>query len=138
MSSTSNSETDIHALIVVYDGECPLCSRFSTLYRAREIVRRVQLVDARSNDPIVAEVRSRGFDLDAGMVVMLGDRFYHGADAMTVMALLGSDRTLFNRLNRAIFRHPRLARWIYPSLVRGRRMLLRALGRDLIGSRRTR
>ncbi len=69
------------------------------------------------------------------MVVKLGDRFYHGVDAISIMALLGSDQTLFNRLNRAIFRRPRLARHIYPVLVVGRRLLLRLLGRDLIGPR---
>ncbi|HEV8442491.1 MAG TPA: DCC1-like thiol-disulfide oxidoreductase family protein [Steroidobacteraceae bacterium] len=134
MSSTSD-EVAAETLWIVYDGECPLCSRFSLLYRAREVARRVCLVDARSHDPLVAEVRARGFDLDAGMVVILGDRFYHGVDAMGVMALLGSDRTLFNRLNRAIFRRPRLARQLYPALVRGRRLLLCLLRRELIGSR---
>src|SRR5215831_8252379 len=95
MSSTSTEISDSGTLWIVYDGECPLCARFFTLYRAREVARRVCLIDARSQDPIVAEVQARGFDLDAGMVVKLGDRFYHGADAMAVMALLGSDRTLF-------------------------------------------
>jgi predicted DCC family thiol-disulfide oxidoreductase YuxK len=135
MSSTSTDVADSEALWIVYDGDCPLCSRFSTLYRAREVAQQVRLVDARSQHPIVAEVQARGFDLDAGMVVKLGDRFYHGADAMGVMALLGSDRTLFNRMNRAVFRRPRLARHLYPVLVRGRRLLLRLLGRDLIGAR---
>lgn len=122
-------------LWIVYDGECPLCSRFSTLYRAREVVQRVCLVDARSRDPIVAEVCARGFDLDAGMVVKLRDQFYHGAEALNVMALLGSDHTLFNRLNRAIFRRAGVARHLYPMLVRGRMLLLRLLGRDLIEPR---
>jgi predicted DCC family thiol-disulfide oxidoreductase YuxK len=135
MSSTSNNEPAVlDTLWIVYDGECPLCSRFSSLYRVRELAQRVCLVDARSQDPVVAEVRERGFDLDAGMVVKLGGRFYHGVDAMSVMALLGSDLTLFNRLNRAIFRRPRLARRLYPCLVRGRKLLLRVLGRNLIGS----
>jgi predicted DCC family thiol-disulfide oxidoreductase YuxK len=134
MPSASTEVGDTDALWIVYDGECPLCSRFSILYRAREVARKVNLIDARSQDPIVAEVRARGFDLDAGMVVKLGGHYYHGADAMGVMAVLGSDSTLFNRLNRAVFRHPRLARGLYPTLVRGRRLLLRLLGRDLIGS----
>ncbi len=120
-------------LWIVYDGECPLCSRYSILYRAREIAQQVCLVDARSQDPLVAEVRARGYDLDAGMVVKLGDRFFHGAEALSILALLGSDRTLFNRLNRAIFRHPRLARRLYPALVRGRILLLRLSGKTLIG-----
>ena len=94
MPSMSNNQPPAEeTLWIVYDGECPLCSRFSTLYRAREIVQQVCLVDARSRDPIVAEIRARGFDLDAGMVVKLRDQYYHGAEALNVMALLGSDHT---------------------------------------------
>ncbi len=134
MSSTSNNDTAAaDTLWIVYDGECPLCSRFAMLYRVRELVHRVCLVDARSSDPVVDEVRARGFDLDAGMVVKLGGRYFHGADAMNVMAMLGSDRTLFNRLNRAIFRYPRIAHRLYPILAAGRRTLLLLLGRKLIG-----
>jgi hypothetical protein len=94
----------------------------------------VHLIDARSGDPVVSEVRRAGYDLDVGMVVKFEGRLYHGAEAMTVLAILGSDGTIFNRLNRALFGHPRLARALYPWLVRGRLLVLRVLGRKLIGN----
>ena len=117
---------------VVYDGECPFCSSYVQLYRIRERVGQVHLVDARSVQPIVAEIRRAGLDLDEGMVVKSQGRLYHGADAMNLLAVLGSEGTLFNRLNRALFSRPRLARFLYPPLVRGRRLALRLLGRRLI------
>ena len=65
---------------------------------------------------------------------MLGDRFYMAPTPKSiVMALLGSERALFNRLNRASSAARAWRGSIYPSFVRGRRLLLRALGRDLIG-----
>jgi hypothetical protein len=67
------------------------------------------------------------------MVVKLRGRFYHGAEAMSILAILGSGDSWFNRLNRALFRHPRIARLLYPVLVRGRLLTLRLLGRSLIG-----
>jgi hypothetical protein len=70
------------------------------------------------------------------MVVRFQGRLYHGAAAMSMLAILGSDRNLFNRINGALFRHPRLARLLYPVLVRGRWIVLRVLGRRLIADQR--
>jgi hypothetical protein len=51
---------------------------------------------------------------------------------MNLLAILGSDATVFNRLNALLFRRPALARLLYPLLVRGRLATLRLLGRGLI------
>ena len=51
-----------------------------------------------------------------------------------LLALLGSDGTLFNRLNRLLFRRPALAGRLYPWLVRGRLATLALLGRRRIGA----
>jgi len=118
---------------VVYDGECPFCSSFILLYRIREHAKHVHLIDARSRHPIVDEIRRQNLDLNEGMVVKFNGRFYHGSDAMNILALLGSGTTLFNRLNLALFRRPSVARLLYPLLARGRLITLRLLGRPLIG-----
>jgi len=106
---------DAEELTVVYDGMCPFCTRFVQLYRIRQLVGRVRLVDA------------------VGMAVKWRGRLYHGPDAMHILALLGAEGTAFGRINRALFARPALARWIYPGLVAGRRLTLRLLGRRLIG-----
>jgi predicted DCC family thiol-disulfide oxidoreductase YuxK len=118
---------------VVYDGECPFCSSFVLLYRIREHAKHVHLIDARSPHPMVDEVRRQRLDLNEGMAVKFKGRFYHGADAMNILAILGSGTTLFNRINRALFRRPGVARLLYPLLARGRLITLRLLGRPLIG-----
>ena len=123
-------------LWVVYDGECPFCSSYVRLYRLREVTGRVHLVDAREPHPVVAEVRALGLDLDQGMAVKAAGRFYHGAEAMQLLAILGDGPDLFNALNRAIFRHPRVARLLYPWMVRGRLLTLRLLGRRTFPSAR--
>ena len=123
-------------LWVVYDGECPFCSSYVRLYRLREVAGRVHLVDAREPHPVLDEVRARGFNLDEGMVVKAAGHFYHGAEAMQILAILGAGAGLFNALNRAIFRHPRLARALYPWMVRGRLATLRLLGRRPLHSAR--
>ncbi len=66
------------------------------------------------------------------MVVRWRGQFHYGSEAMHLLALLGSNRSVFNRLNQAIFSNPKLARVLYPWLVRGRKLTLRLLGRKLI------
>jgi predicted DCC family thiol-disulfide oxidoreductase YuxK len=117
---------------VVYDGECPFCRSFVLLYRIRKLATHVHLVDARSHHPIVDEIRQQHLDLNQGMAVKLNGRLYHGSDAMNVLAILGSGKTVFNRLNRVLFRRPGVARLLYPLLARGRLVTLRLLGRPLI------
>jgi predicted DCC family thiol-disulfide oxidoreductase YuxK len=127
----SNIDPDTGDVWVVYDGECPFCSSYMQLYRIRARTQ-VHLIDARTSHPLVAEVKARRIDLDAGMAVRFNDRIYHGAEAMNLLAVLGSSDTAFNIANRILFRHKQLARLLYPVLVRGRLLTLRLLGRRLI------
>lgn len=120
-------------LEIVYDGECPVCSAWMRMTRLRESVGRVELVDARSGDPRVAALLREGQDLDRGMVVRWQGRTYHGAEALTLLALLSDGPAAWRWLQRAAFSRPRVARAVYPVLVRGRLALLRLLGRKPIG-----
>jgi predicted DCC family thiol-disulfide oxidoreductase YuxK len=127
---TPDSDSDVW---VVYDAECPFCSRYVLLYQLRERGQRVHLVDARSSDPIVGEIGARNLDLNDGMVVRWHGQYYHGAQAMHLLATLAGDGSFFNRVNRLLFSRSRLARAIYPVLVRGRKLILGLLGRKPIG-----
>ncbi|WP_456678736.1 DUF393 domain-containing protein [Bradyrhizobium sp. RDM12] len=99
----------------------------------REQGLRVHLIDARSSDPIVDDIRAQKLDLNDGMVVRWREQFYYGADAMHLLTALGGRNSFFARLNLLMFSQPRLARMLYPLLVRGRKITLRLLGRKLIG-----
>lgn len=116
---------------VVYDGECPFCSNYVRLVRLRQAAggASVQLVDARTDHPIVAEIRDKGLDLDEGMALKIGDRFYHGSEVMHQIALLTGPVGAFNRFNYWVFRNPRRAACLYPWLRAGRNATLRLLGR---------
>lgn len=125
-----NSDDEI---VVVYDGECPFCSRYVLLYRIREQGLRVHLIDARSSNPIINDIRAHKLDLNEGMVVRWQGHYYYGADAMHLLATLGGNSSLLQRLNRLLFSRPRLARSLYPVLLRGRKLALRLLARKPIG-----
>lgn len=125
MSKNENST----GLIVVYDGDCPFCSRYIKLLKLREAIGTVELINARSGNLIVNELHHAGYDLNEGMVAKYGDKIYHGADCVHVLALLSTDSGLFNRINSIMFRSKILSRILYPVLRLGRNATLRLLGR---------
>lgn len=120
-------------MVVVYDGECPFCSRYVGLLRLRAAVGALRLVDARQGGPEVDGLRRAGYDLNQGMAALFGGRVYHGADCLHLLALLSTESGWFNRLNGALFKSARLARLLYPVLRAGRNLTLRLLGRRRIG-----
>src|SRR4249920_2716406 len=119
---------EAHGIVVVYDGDCPVCSSYVRHIRLRRSVGRVSLIDARDGGTWVDRIRAAKLDLDEGMVVFYGGRFYHGADALNVMAMLSTRSGAFNSLAAAAFAKPAVARILYPGLRAGRNLLLRLLG----------
>lgn len=91
---------------IIYDGECPFCTRYVKLLRLREAIGPVELIDARGKHPVLREIEQAGLDLDEGMVVKLAGRLYHRSDCLNVLALLSTRAGLFNRGIAAIFRSP--------------------------------
>ena len=58
--------------VLVYDGDCPFCSGFARRLRIDDAAGGLELVNAREGGAIVEDVRRRGYDLDGGMVLILG------------------------------------------------------------------
>jgi predicted DCC family thiol-disulfide oxidoreductase YuxK len=114
---------------LIYDGDCPFCSAYAKYVRLVDAIGPLRLVNAREGGPLVKEVIGRNLDLDEGMVLKLGNRFYHGAECMHVLATLSTRSGLCNRLNAMFFRSRRLSKILYPLLRAGRAITLRILGR---------
>lgn len=115
---------------LLYDGECPFCSRYVQHVRLREAVGVVSLANAREHGALVDEMRRLGYDVDTGMVLKLNGRYYHGADCIHALALLTTPSGWFNRLNSLAFRSPAVARTVYPVLRAGRNLALKLLRRS--------
>jgi predicted DCC family thiol-disulfide oxidoreductase YuxK len=119
---------------LVYDGQCPFCSRYARMVRLRQAVGRLRLVDAREGGAVVDEVTRAGLDIDAGMVLKIGDRLYHGADCIHAIALLSTPAGPLNRLNAAMFRSRLVSRLLYPVLRAGRNAVLSLRGTSRINN----
>lgn len=126
--------SDDPAMTVIYDGDCPFCASYVTLMNLRKAVGRVKLVDARSGDPIVADVQRTGLDLNEGMVAIYGGKTYYGSDALALITALSNDGGPPQRLLKLLLKNPTRARLLYPAMRGGRRIALRLLGKKPIPS----
>jgi hypothetical protein len=112
---------------LVYDGDCPFCSRYVRYVRFRDAVGKVDLVNAREGGPLVDEMVGAGLNLDQDMVLKMGGRLswcgLHqcGGPAGERFRCLQSDQR--RRLPLAT-----LPRLLYPVLRAGRNAVLRGLG----------
>lgn len=129
--STSAPSPEGDGVAIVYDGECPFCTRYVSMLRLREVAGDVKLVDARSDDPIAVWARDQ-FDLDDGMAVRVHGVWRTGGDAVNALALLTGDSTTLNKIHYLIFKNQRVSAVVYPVLRGGRNLLLRMLGRRKI------
>ncbi|WP_136661328.1 DCC1-like thiol-disulfide oxidoreductase family protein [Nitratireductor sp. XY-223] len=132
MTHTQETKPPAGQATLIYDGDCPFCSRFSDYIRLKKAVGNLVLIDARQGGSAVDDAVARGFDLNEGMVLIVGDNFYHGADCLNRLALMSSRSDLFNRVNYILFRSPLVSRVSYPMLRAGRNLVLRLLGRPML------
>ncbi len=90
----------------------------SHAWQIRKTIGNLHIINARTegNSPLMQDIKARGFDLDEGMVIKYGDNYYHSADALHIMAILGTDKGWFNRINALLFSSKTLATICYPAM----------------------
>jgi len=121
-------------VVIVYDKQCPACDYYCNMVRIRESVGHLVLLDARTAGPIMDAITARGWDIDQGMVVKVGDELYYGSDSVHVLALLGTNKGLFNRVAYWLFRSKTVSQVLYPLLRFVRNLLLKTLGKKKINN----
>jgi predicted DCC family thiol-disulfide oxidoreductase YuxK len=118
------------SLRIVYDGDCPFCSRYVRLVRLRENFI-VELIDARQHPDLA---HSYGLDLNEGMIADLDGRVHHGAEAVWLPATLSAKSGFANRLMATLFSTRPLAKIAYPAMRCGRNLTLSFLGRKRLNT----
>lgn len=116
---------------LIYDTECYFCTNYTRLLKLKETAGEVKLISARDKAAVEALGCSH-LDLNEGMVLLMDGKTYYGYEAIHHLALLTTNLSIFNRINYMIFRHPLLARLLYPMLKMGRRAYLKLAGKELI------
>lgn len=124
-------------ILLVYDGECPACNAYCQVVRIKESVGDLRKVDARENSEVMNEINAQCLDIDQGMVLKMGEQLYYGADAIHMLALIGSRSGIFNRFNYWMFKSKTISKIIYPLLKLSRNLLLKILRKTKINNLKT-
>jgi predicted DCC family thiol-disulfide oxidoreductase YuxK len=119
-------------MLIIYDGACPFCSAYISRCRLHRAVDQITYLNARIDDARLHVYTQSGYDFNQGMVVVIDQQVYVGAEAIHVLALQSSRSDLFNRCNHWIFKHAQIAKILYPCLKFGRRCALFLLGIPLL------
>ncbi|MFN3230947.1 MAG: thiol-disulfide oxidoreductase DCC family protein [Alphaproteobacteria bacterium] len=114
---------------IVYDGDCPFCTRYVKMLRLRDAMGPVELVNARTEHPVVDMLKAEDVDLDEGMALVQDGQISHGDECMHKLALMTTPSGLLNTLNARIFSSERASRILYPFLRFGRNTALAVMGR---------
>lgn len=118
---------------LIYDGDCPFCSKYAALVRFRAAAGPVDILNARERPEIVKEMAARGVNLDKGMALDLDGTLYHGSDALNRIALMSTGSGLFNAFTASVFKSKTLSKTMYPVLKAARRVALCLKGKKGIG-----
>jgi len=123
---------DKSATYIIYDGDCPFCTKYVQLLRLRQSVGPIVVLNAREDHEGVAYAKCKGIDLNHEMALIFHGEVYGGAECLHRLALMSTGSGLFNAFSARVFSSPRLARFLYPFLRTGRNTTLRILGRSPI------
>ncbi|HUF57245.1 MAG TPA: DCC1-like thiol-disulfide oxidoreductase family protein [Thermohalobaculum sp.] len=117
---------------LLYDGECPVCSRYVLWTNIREEHPGIMLLNAREHPGLVAALRAEGIEINDTMLLHVEGRDFVGAAAMAKLGEYTPRATPRQRIARWLGRSPLLSDRGYAGLVAGRKLLLRLLGREQI------
>jgi len=126
--------TEESDIFLVYDKQCPACNYYCNLVRIGESVGNLVLVDAREPSTFMDEITAAELDIDQGMVLIVGDRMYYGADAIHALSIMGTRSGVFNRVTYWCFKSKAVSSVLYPILRAARNLLLKILGRTKINN----
>jgi predicted DCC family thiol-disulfide oxidoreductase YuxK len=116
-------------LILYYDGDCPICSRYRDYVAIRQVYD-LELRDARQHLTEVRALADRGFDINTGMILVTPDGTLQGANAVVAMRAFTKGRGVGDGAFRLLLKAPWLVRFGYPFARGLRHLLLKATGRS--------
>ena len=111
----------------IFDGECPICTHAAYALNIKMNVGDLVLINARKqkDHPLLAIIKAKNLDLDAGMVIVHDGQYYHGKTALKFMAKHGAPKNAFNLFIKSLFWSDTLGHILYPWMRGTRNWLLR-------------
>ena len=122
MNKILNQKIDTPCFI--YDGSCPFCRYFAEMSELKGGIEGLQIKNGRSELPLLRELASRGYSLNKGAILIIGqDLFYGDAAIHWVCSKMQPSPALLKLLS-ITFSSSSRAKVIYPLLLLIRRLTL--------------
>ena len=116
-------------LTFIYDGECPFCNHFAELLELKSEIKNISILDGRKNPQLIKNLLNKGYDLDNGAILLKEKDIFHGADAInTICKLIKKPSSKLLEILSKTFKSSERTRFIFPFLVRARRLTLISKG----------
>ena len=116
-------------LTFIYDGECPFCNHFAELLELKSKIKDISILDGRKNPKLIRDLLIKGYDLDNGAILLKDEDIFHGADAINAICkLIKEPSSKLLEVLSEIFKSSKRTRFIFPFLVRARRLALISKG----------
>ena len=116
-------------LTFVYDGECPFCNHFAELLELKSKINNIKIIDGREDPVLIRDLFIKGYDLDNGAILLKDEDIFHGAEAInTVCKLIKEPSSKLLGILSSTFKSSLRTRFIFPFLVRARRLALISKG----------
>ena len=112
------------ALTLVYDGGCPFCRHFAHRSELMGGLPDLVIRDGRSDHELRAMLRSKGFNLSNGAVLMDEDQIWHGSEAISILCRHLSPSDPLLQLLNGLFKDSGRANLFYPGLLMARQIAL--------------
>ena len=113
-----------HTIHLIYDGECIMCRHTAKALKLKKAAGELTLINARQGHDLVRKAVDMGYNLNKGILVLYGDQYFYGSDAIHFLALLSGSSDFFNRANARIFKYKLATCAFYPFFKVIRQMLL--------------
>ena len=112
------------ALTLVYDGGCPFCRHFAHRSELMGGLPDLVIRDGRSDHELRVMLRSKGFNLSNGAVLMDEDQIWHGSEAISMLCRHLSPSDPLLQLLNGLFKDSGRANLFYPGLLMARQIAL--------------
>ena len=116
-------------LTFIYDGKCPFCNHFAEMLELKSKIKNLSILDGRKNPNQIKDLLQKGYDLDKGAILLIDEDIYHGPDAInTICKLINKPSSKLLEILSKTFKSSKRTRFIFPFLVRARRLALISKG----------
>ena len=113
----------------IYDGECPFCNHFAELLELKSKIRNITILDGRKNPVLIRDLLEKGYDIDQGAILLKDNEIFHGANAInTICKLINHPSSKLLEILSTTFKSSKRTKFIFPFLVRARRLALISKG----------